>query len=103
MLSLGNQAPTLIVLARAIIVGMAILFMFGLFEQWPRQLPRWLSRWGLQLLGVVIVIPFAALFAYWVTTGGDPQFGHEQAATHGLRAAVHDRIAVRAVDRGRCD
>ena len=78
MLSIGSQALTVIVLARAIMLGMAILFMFGLFEQWPRQLPRWLSRWGLQLLGIVIVIPFAAFFAYWITTGGDPQLDNDK-------------------------
>lgn len=73
MLSIGSQALTVIVLARAIIVGMAILFMFGLFEQWPRQLWRPFSRWGWQLIGIIAVIPFAALFAYWITTGGHPQ------------------------------
>ena len=73
MLSIGSQALTVIVLARAIIVGMAILFMFGLLEQWPRQLWRPFSRWGWQLIGIVVVIPFAAFFAYWITTGGDPQ------------------------------
>jgi two-component sensor histidine kinase len=73
ILSIGSQALTVIVLMRAIIMGLSILFMFGLFEQWPKRLWRPFSRWGWQLLGVVIVIPFAALFAYWITTGGDPQ------------------------------
>ncbi len=73
MLSIGSQALTVIVLARAIMVGMAILFMFGLFEQWPRKLWRPFSRWGWQLIGIVVVIPFAAFFAYWITTGGDPE------------------------------
>ena len=75
LLNIGNQAPAVIVFARAIIVGMAILFMFGLFEQWPKSLWRPFSRWGWQLLGIVIVIPFAAAFAYWITTGGDPELG----------------------------
>ena len=73
LLNIGNKAPALIVYSRAIIVGMAILFMFGLFEEWPKQLWRPFSRWGWQLLGIVIVIPFATFFAYWITTGGDPQ------------------------------
>ncbi len=59
--------------ARTIIEGMAILTVFGLFEQWPRRLWRPFSRWGWQVLGVVAVIPFAAFLAYWITTGGDPQ------------------------------
>ncbi len=73
VLNLGNQAPFLVVLGRAVMMGMSLLFMFGLFEQWPKRLWPWLSRWGLQLIGIVVVIPFAAFLAYWVTTGGDPQ------------------------------
>ena len=76
MLSFGTTSRrAIIVLVRAMLVGMAILFVFGLFEQWPRRLPRWLPRWGSQLLGVAIVIPFAALLAYWITTGGAPHLG----------------------------
>ena len=37
-------------------------------------MPKRLARWVLQLIGIVVVVPFAALLAYWVTTGGDPQF-----------------------------
>ena len=73
MLNIGNQAPFLVVMLRAAIVAMSILFMFGFFEQRPRRLWPPFSRWGWQLLGVVIVIPFATFFAYWITTGGDPQ------------------------------
>ena len=101
LLNIGNQAPAIIVFARVIIVGMAILFMFGLFEQWPQRLWRPFSRWGWQLIGIVIVIPFAALFAYWITTGGDPQLDTNKLRHDGLRAAVHDGVAVRAVDCGR--
>src|SRR5512138_688892 len=38
ILNIGNQAPFFVVMLRALIVGMAILFMFGLFEYRPRQL-----------------------------------------------------------------
>src|SRR5262245_58830306 len=78
LFKLGNSSPLLIVLARAAMMGMALLFMFGLFEQWPKQLWPWLSRWGLQLIGIVVIIPFAAFFAYWITTGGDPQLDHNK-------------------------
>ncbi len=92
MLSIGSQALTVIVLARAIIVGMAILFMFGLFEQWPRKLWRPFSRWGWQLIGIVVVIPFAALFAYWITTGGDPQLD-----TNKLRQMGYAQLCMTAI------
>src|SRR5918999_3062366 len=72
LLSAGSVTPTPIVVARAWIVGFAVLLVFGFFEQRPRQLRKWLARWVLQLVAVVAVVPFAALFAYWATTGGDP-------------------------------
>jgi len=84
ILNIGNQAPFFIVLARALIVGMAILFMFGWFEQWPQRLWRPFSRWGWQLLGVIMVIPFAGFFAYWITTGGHPQFDTNRLRVTGL-------------------
>jgi signal transduction histidine kinase len=76
MLSAGSTTATPIVVGRAWIVGLCVMLIFGLLEQWPRRLPRWLARWVLQLIGVVVVVPFAALLAYIITTGGNPQF-HE--------------------------
>jgi signal transduction histidine kinase len=92
ILNIGNQAPFFVVMARAVIVGMAILFMFGALEHWPRRLVRPFSRWGWQLLGIVIVIPFAALCAYWVTTGGDPQLD-----TNKLRMAGYAQLCMTAL------
>ncbi|MBB6092820.1 signal transduction histidine kinase [Povalibacter uvarum] len=73
-LALPNESPMLIVIARTVIVGLAAMFAFGLFEQWPRRLPVWLARSVLQLLGIVAAIPVAAAMAYIVTTGGNPEF-----------------------------
>ena len=92
LLNIGNQAPAVIVFARAIIMGMAILFMFGWFEQWPQTLWRPFSRWGWQLLGIVVVIPFAAAFAYWITTGGDPELG-----TNKLRQTGYAQLCMTAL------
>jgi two-component sensor histidine kinase len=61
------------VVARALIVGLAALLMFGLFERWPVQMPSWLARWALQVLAIAFTVPFAAYFAYWLTTGGHPE------------------------------
>lgn len=74
VLSIPSSTATLVVVGRAMLVGLLVLLAFGLLEQWPRRLPRWLGRWVLQLVGVVMVVPLGALLAYWVTTGGDPQF-----------------------------
>jgi two-component sensor histidine kinase len=74
LLSGAYQIPTRIVLLRAAIVGIVAMLAFGAAELWPRRLPRWLARWALQILGVMAAIPFATLLAYWLTTGGQPNF-----------------------------
>jgi signal transduction histidine kinase len=78
LLGVPSETPTYIVIARAMIVGFACMFAFGLFEQWPRRLPRWLARSALQLIGVAVAVPPAALLAYWITTGGDPQLAQNE-------------------------
>lgn len=78
LLSLGNETATYIVVARAMLVGLASMLAFGVFEQWPRNLPRWLPpRSALQLIGVAAVVPFAAALAYLITTGWHPDFAHD--------------------------
>ncbi len=84
VLSLPMTTSTGIVVARALLIGLAVLLAFGLFEQWPRRLPRWLPRWILQLLGVVAIIPFASFLAYWLSYGGDPQLGTDRDRTVGF-------------------
>ena len=78
VLSIHNETSTLVVIARAMLVGLAAMLAFGLFEQWPKRLPKWLARSALQLIGIVVVIPVAAAFAYVITTGGDPQFEKDE-------------------------
>lgn len=74
LLSLPSETSTLIVVARAVMVGLAAMLAFGLFEQWPRRLPKRLARSALQLVGIVAAVPVAAALAYVITTGGNPQF-----------------------------
>src|SRR5262245_57401437 len=76
LLSIASETATYIWVARAVMVGLAAMLAFGVLERWPAR-PERLARWVLQLIGIVAVIPFAALLAYWVTTGGHPQFADE--------------------------
>lgn len=69
ILCIGSPSPVRVVVARALIVGIAAMLVFGLFEQWPKRLPRRVARSVLQLIAIVAVIPFAAGFAY--TTIGE--------------------------------
>jgi len=74
---LTNETAFIIVLARVMIVAMACLTAFGIFEQWPKRLPRWLPRAALQLGGVAAIVAPAALAAYVLTTGGHPNWKHQ--------------------------
>jgi len=67
---LHSKAPLPLDLVRAVVLGGALLFMFGWLEQWPRRLPRWLPRTVLRLIGIAVVIPFASAFAFGITGGG---------------------------------
>jgi Histidine kinase len=73
ILSTGFEAASAgNVIAREMVVGLAALLAFGLFEQWPARLPRWLARWVLQVACVAFSVPFAMLAVYLVITYGDP-------------------------------
>ncbi|MEP6886222.1 MAG: histidine kinase [Gammaproteobacteria bacterium] len=82
-LRLGSVMPTAVVVGRTMVVGLCAMLAFGVFERWPARLPRWLARWVLQLVAIVAVVPFSAGFAYWLTTGGHPQFAAERARLMG--------------------
>jgi signal transduction histidine kinase len=63
------------VFARATSIGLAALLSFGLFEQWPRRLPRWMARWVLQVAAVAAAIPISATLVYAsMTPAGAPPF-----------------------------
>jgi sensor histidine kinase YesM len=46
---------------RTLAMGAAGLLAFGLFERWPRRLPRPVARWAVQVLGVAAAMPLATL------------------------------------------
>jgi LytS/YehU family sensor histidine kinase len=55
-------------------------------------LPQWLARWALQVLGIVFATPCAAYLAYWLTTGGSPQFSANGARLQGYAAMTFTGI-----------
>jgi hypothetical protein len=63
--------PTIEVMARAMLVGLVALVVFGVSERWPARLPAWLARWCLQVSAVVVAIPLAVLFLYLAISVGD--------------------------------
>ena len=59
------------VVGREMLLGLAALTAFGIFERWPRHIPFGIPRWNLQVLAVAISIPVAVIVLYIVLTHGD--------------------------------
>jgi hypothetical protein len=89
-LAASFRAPFLVVLARAELVGLCAMLAYGVAERWPRRAPRRIPRWVLQLLAIVVVMPFAVYLAYWLTTNGNPQImtDRERAVGFGIMTWV---------------
>ena len=66
-------------LLRIATVGYAALLMFGFLERWPSRLPRWATRWALQVIAVALIIPVINL-AYYIgsTEAGAPSFWYDR-------------------------
>ena len=78
LISIGSKTGALVWIERTFVVASCAQLAFGVFEQWPPRLPRWLARWMLQVLGVCMSVPFATYLAYWLTTGGDVNLLHDR-------------------------
>jgi hypothetical protein len=68
-----RPTSTLQVIGRELVIGTAALLAYGIFEQWPARLPRWLARWALQVLAVAVVIPPTVLALYLAMSAGDAE------------------------------
>src|SRR5262249_37017501 len=49
---------------RTVALGFVAMLVFGLFEQWPKRLPRWIARWVLPVAAVAFTMPWAT-FTIW--------------------------------------
>ncbi len=75
LLPYGWSSGLLPIMARTVVVGLIAMLMFGLFEQWPKRLPRWLERWVLQVVSVALAMPISSAMIYWLSTPrGAPPF-----------------------------
>ena len=75
LFSLGWKSGTASLLVRTITIGLAGMLAFGIFEQWPKRLPRWIARWVLQVLAVAFVVPPTVVSIYINSTPqGAPPF-----------------------------
>ena len=85
LLGLGWTSGAASVIERTLAIGLVAMLAFGLFEQWPPRLPRWLARWVLQVATVAVVIPPAVFAIYvWSTPPGAPPFWQEKERLEGF-------------------
>jgi len=68
ILSPGWHPTPLPLYERALMLGLTGVLVFGVFEAWPRRLPRWLARWVLQVVGVALAMPVSLFTIYVVST-----------------------------------
>jgi LytS/YehU family sensor histidine kinase len=72
-------------LLRTVTLGLIGVLVFGLFERWPRRLPRWLARWVLQVVGVGVAMPLTTIAVYVLSTkAGAPQFWQDEDRVNGF-------------------
>jgi hypothetical protein len=89
MLGSHWKSGLLSALTRTVLIGVIAMLVFGLFEQWPKRLPRWLARWFLQVLGVALVIPPATALIYALSTEpGAPAFYDDPERMQGFAMLV---------------
>jgi sensor histidine kinase YesM len=79
VLGLGATGSLAVTLGRSVALGLSVLSVFGLFERWPTRLPRWATRWVLQVVAVGVTVPVAAavIFALSNPRDGRP-FYHDR-------------------------
>src|ERR1051326_5769903 len=69
---------------RTTLLGVSATIAFALFEMWPRNLPRWLQRWALQVVAVGVFMPVTTLLVYILSTPrGAPPFWEQQTRLDG--------------------
>ncbi|MBF8292872.1 MAG: putative sensor protein LytS [Steroidobacteraceae bacterium] len=74
-------------LFRTLLIGLILMLVFGLIEQWPTHLPRWLARWVLQVVGVAAAVPLTVLAIYLASTdAGQPPFYMDKDRMNGFAA-----------------
>lgn len=72
MFTWGGSISTLFI--RVVVLGLAAMAAFSLFEAWPHRLPSWIQRWILQVMAVGVFMPLTttALYVFSTPLGAGP-------------------------------
>jgi signal transduction histidine kinase len=85
LFGLGWETSLLGLWTRVIGIGLVLLLVFGTLEQWPRRLPRGVTRWAVQVIGVGIAVPVYTIVVYLLSTpAGDPPFWEVESRLNGF-------------------
>ncbi|MGQ0429423.1 MAG: sensor histidine kinase [Gammaproteobacteria bacterium] len=84
LFGLGWKSSWWSAVVRFVGLGFIVMMVFGLFEQWPRRLPRWPPRWVLQVVACAACVPFVTT-VMWIgsTEPGAPPFWEVQERMEG--------------------
>lgn len=93
---LHTSAPLHVDAMRGCMMGLWILFAYGVLETRPKKLPRWMPRTVLRIIGVVLAVPLSAMFM-----AGSSQDKQGLAALVGAGLLFAPWIAMGAIFRAR--
>jgi hypothetical protein len=84
MLTTSWSGPASALFLRTTILGLSATTAFALFEVWPRNLPRRLQRWMLQVTAVGVFMPVTTVLVYLLSTpAGAQPFWEDPARMNG--------------------
>ena len=94
----GNYGPSTHIwqiIGREMALSLSCLTAFGIFERWPRRLPKWVARWAIQVVAVAAVIPPTVLVIYAIINTGDAvPFFKNQAKVNGMITMIGSGLLV---------
>ena len=87
LLGLSWESGPFSALIRCVTLGCVAMLACGLLERWPKRLPRWVTRWVLQVIAVAVVMPPTTAILYALSTPpGAPPFYEVPARMEGFGA-----------------
>jgi signal transduction histidine kinase len=90
-----STAPAWRIVGREMAMGLMVMVVYGLFEQWPQRLPAWVARWTLQVVAVAISVPLVVLAWYVASTPADAlPFWHVQTRLNGFSVTTMTALIV---------